>query len=79
MISIRGVAFDAGQAGQGLRARKKRRTRTTLVDVAAELCLRQGYDRTTVEQIAVGVRRLHPDHGALACRFGDKRTTVPHG
>ena len=52
MTSIRGVAFDAGPAGQGLRARKKRRTRTTLVDVAAELCLRQGYDRTTVEQIA---------------------------
>jgi len=46
------VAFDAGQPEQGLRERKKRQTRTTLVDVAAELCLRQGYDRTTVEQIA---------------------------
>ena len=28
------------------------RTRSTLVDKAAELCLRQGYDHTTVEQIA---------------------------
>ncbi|AQA02297.1 hypothetical protein BVC93_07465 [Mycobacterium sp. MS1601] len=28
------------------------RTRSTLVDKAAELCLRQGYDNTTVEQIA---------------------------
>jgi AcrR family transcriptional regulator len=36
----------------GLRERKKRRTRATLVDAAAELCLRQGYDNTTVDQIA---------------------------
>lgn len=36
----------------GLRERKKRRTRSTLVDAAAELCLAQGYDNTTVEQIA---------------------------
>ncbi|CAN5551178.1 hypothetical protein BH11ACT7_BH11ACT7_41560 [soil metagenome] len=36
----------------GLRERKKLRTRCTLIDVAAELCLRQGYDNTTVEQIA---------------------------
>lgn len=36
----------------GLRERKKRRTRTTLIDVAADLCVRQGYDNTTVEQIA---------------------------
>lgn len=36
----------------GLRERKKIRTRATLVEVAAELCLKQGYDNTTVEQIA---------------------------
>ncbi|MET0701902.1 MAG: TetR family transcriptional regulator [Mycobacterium sp.] len=36
----------------GLRERKKRQTRTTLIDVAVELCQRQGYDHTTVEQIA---------------------------
>ncbi|CAN5400591.1 TetR family transcriptional regulator [soil metagenome] len=36
----------------GLRERKKRRTRSTLIDVAVDLCQRQGYDRTTVEQIA---------------------------
>ncbi len=36
----------------GLRERKKRRTRSTLIDVAAELCLQQGYDNTTVDQIA---------------------------
>ncbi|CAN5620133.1 TetR family transcriptional regulator [soil metagenome] len=36
----------------GLRERKKLRTRSTLIDVAVELCLRQGYDKTTVEQIA---------------------------
>lgn len=31
---------------------KKQRTRATLVDVAARLCARQGYERTTVDQIA---------------------------
>ncbi len=36
----------------GLRERKKIRTRSTLIDVAVELCQRQGYDKTTVEQIA---------------------------
>jgi AcrR family transcriptional regulator len=36
----------------GLRERKKRRTRASLIDAAAELCLRHGYDATTVEQIA---------------------------
>jgi AcrR family transcriptional regulator len=39
-------------AALGLRERKKRRTRTTLIDAAADLCVRQGYDNTTVEQIA---------------------------
>lgn len=36
----------------GLRERKKLRTRTTLIQTAAELCERQGFDNTTVEQIA---------------------------
>lgn len=36
----------------GLRERKKRRTRAALIDAAADLCLRKGYDNTTVEQIA---------------------------
>lgn len=36
----------------GLRERKKLRTRTTLIDAALELCLRQGYELTTVDQIA---------------------------
>ena len=40
-------AIDAG-----LRERKKRRTRASLIEAATELCLRQGYDATTVEQIA---------------------------
>lgn len=49
---IDGVADGAADRVPGLRERKKLRTRTTLIDVAAELCLRQGYDKTTVEQIA---------------------------
>jgi len=36
----------------GLRERKKHRTRTTLIDAAIELCERQGFAQTTVEQIA---------------------------
>ncbi|MBO0680264.1 TetR family transcriptional regulator [Mycolicibacterium sp. S2-37] len=46
------MAEDVGAAGIGLRERKKLRTRATLVDAAIELCGRQGFDRTTVEQIA---------------------------
>ena len=36
----------------GLRERKKLRTRATLIDAAVQLCLQQGYDNTTVEEIA---------------------------
>lgn len=36
----------------GLRERKKQRTRATLLDAAVELCERQGFERTTVDQIA---------------------------
>ena len=46
------MADGAADRTPGLRERKKIRTRSTLVDAAAELCLRQGYDNTTVEQIA---------------------------
>jgi AcrR family transcriptional regulator len=36
----------------GLRERKKLRTRASLIDAAMDLCLRQGYELTTVDQIA---------------------------
>ena len=39
-------------ATPGLRERKKQRTRATLIDAAVELCLEQGYEHTTVDQIA---------------------------
>jgi AcrR family transcriptional regulator len=42
----------SGEAALGLRERKKQRTRATLIDAAVELCDRQGFDRTTVDQIA---------------------------
>ena len=35
-----------------LRERKKQRTRRLLIDAAVDLCLKQGYDNTTVEQIS---------------------------
>lgn len=41
-----------GKAASGLRERKKQRTRAAIVDVAARLCGQQGFEQTTVEQIA---------------------------
>jgi AcrR family transcriptional regulator len=46
------VAALAEDSALGLRERKKLRTRATLVDAAMDLCLRNGYESTTVEQIA---------------------------
>lgn len=46
------VVGSGGEVDLGLRERKKRRTRATLIDAALELCLRQGYELTTVDQIA---------------------------
>lgn len=41
-----------GEPELGLRERKKRRTRATLIDAAVGLCEQQGFDETTVDQIA---------------------------
>jgi AcrR family transcriptional regulator len=46
------VVDAIGEAVIGLRERKKRRTRATLIDAAIELCNRQGFEHTTVDQIA---------------------------
>jgi AcrR family transcriptional regulator len=46
------VADSRGEPALGLRERKKQRTRATLLDAAVELCDRQGFERTTVDQIA---------------------------
>lgn len=44
---------DVGAGSEpGLRERKKQRTRATLINSAVQLCLEQGYEKTTVEQIA---------------------------
>ncbi len=42
----------SGEAALGLRELKKKRTRATIVDVAARLCAQRGYGNTTVDQIA---------------------------
>ena len=44
----------------GLRERKKRRTRETIVAVATRLFVEQGYDATTTAQIADAVRLAAP-------------------
>lgn len=46
------MAEVRGEPAVGLRERKKARTRATLIDAAVELCDRQGFERTTVDQIA---------------------------
>ncbi len=44
----------------GLRELKKQRTRATLIDAAVQLCIDQGYDNTTVEQIAAAAEVAPP-------------------
>ena len=46
------MADSRGAPVLGLRERKKLRTRAMLIDAAVGLCDRQGFDGTTVEQIA---------------------------
>lgn len=46
------MARSADETALGLRERKKQRTRAALVDVAGRLCAEQGYEKTTVDQIA---------------------------
>lgn len=46
------MADARGDTDLGLRERKKQRTRATLIDAALDLCLRHGYEHTTVDQIA---------------------------
>ncbi|PRC43812.1 TetR family transcriptional regulator, partial [Mycobacterium sp. ITM-2017-0098] len=46
------MAEYRGEPALGLRERKKRRTRATLINAAVGLCDRQGFDGTTVDQIA---------------------------
>jgi AcrR family transcriptional regulator len=46
------VVEAIGAAIPGLRERKKLRTRAMLIDAAVQLCEKQGFDKTTVDQIA---------------------------
>lgn len=46
------MADVSNESQPGLRERKKLRTRAVLIDAAMDLCLKQGYEQTTVEQIA---------------------------
>ena len=48
-----------GDAALGLRELKKQRTRAAIVGVAAMLCAQQGYENTTVDQIA-GAAEVSP-------------------
>jgi AcrR family transcriptional regulator len=50
--TIQGVVEVIGAAIPGLRERKKQRTRSMLIDAAVQLCEKQGFDKTTVDQIA---------------------------
>ena len=52
MTTDEGVAYQVTPSPAGLREAKKQRTRSALVRSALELFTRQGYDRTTVDEIA---------------------------
>src|SRR5438874_10103436 len=47
-----GSSMVAAASSQGLRERKKQRTRLRIVDVATRLFSEQGYQQTTLAQIA---------------------------
>lgn len=47
-----GVVEVIGAVNPGLRERKKQRTRSMLIDAAVQLCEKQGFEKTTVDQIA---------------------------
>ena len=46
------IVVEVVGAVPGLRERKKQRTRSMLIDAAVRLCEKQGYEGTTVDQIA---------------------------
>ena len=69
----------ANVAGSGIRARKKVRTREALIEAATDLCLRRGFDNTTVEQIAAAAdvstrtfSRYFPTKGAVIAAIADE-------
>jgi len=69
---------ESFRAVSGIRERKKVRTREALIEAAAELCLRRGFDNTTVEQIAAAAdvstrtfSRYFPTKGAVIVAIAD--------
>ena len=69
---------ESSPAVSGIRERKKVRTREALIEAAADLCLRRGYDNTTVEQIAAAAdvstrtfSRYFPTKGAVIAAIAD--------
>jgi AcrR family transcriptional regulator len=72
----------AETSAYGLRERKKLRTRATLIEAAADLCLRQGFDNTTVDQIATAAdvsprtfSRYFPTKDAVVAAIADEMDT----
>ena len=65
---MRIVADLRGEPPLGLRERKKKRTRAMLIDAAVELCEGQGFERTTVDQIAAEYDYLRPQAARMKQR-----------
>jgi AcrR family transcriptional regulator len=73
------VVGPYGESTLGLRELKKKRTRATIVDVAARLCAQRGYENTTVDQIAAAAdisprtfsRYFHSKEAVIGALFED--------